>query len=578
MKRKTVAVCAGILGMLLVWGYGAGEKAEVMQEPAAVSREESEVPLEPETAECSTQIEEEMEAEKENMAVKDMKPKIRYSPDGYNMWDAWYTEKDGQVHLIHLKGLAGGVDYDEAKENVRGYGHAVSEDLVLWTEQEDILKIEDSHNPLDQEFRYTGCTIENEGTYYTYYTMRKGQGQRIGVAVSKDLYEWEEYEGNPVLIPDEEWFITFANENVSNHRDWGGIVDCRDMLVIKDEAGDGFWGYFVASADTGMTSPTSVVGVAWSEDLFHWEQKGIAYAPKSVAMPEMVDVFRIEDKWYMTLTTAKNNGCISGFSDPYITRAQIYAVADSPQGPFVENPEDNVMMGGQLSSGCSSRSIVFKGKRRVLYTDNNNGESVVSLPKDIYVNEEGHLRLHYAADLLENIRTGRLKDSIAVQPNTSFAWNTSGGTWKKNGDEFTCSTDQNSWQPFLMKGIANNMELEFVMDAQSDCSMLGIVLSNRGDGSALNDLNHILVMDLENDRVYLTDALWDLANCRQYLFEKKTEYHFRMLLIGNTIELYINDEMVFNSGIDNTGAYRAGLFVNDGKILVRNLALYGLKE
>lgn len=574
MKRKLIGML--VLVLLLTQGCAAAGKKEADNSVSADGGMESTAPKDKEAPEV-WHGEEETEGETAMEATK-KEGKIRYSPEGYHMWDNWYVEKDGEVHLIHLKGLAAGVDYDAARENQRGYGHAVSPDLVHWTEQADILSLEGSTNPLDRDFRYTGCTIERDGIYYTFYTMRKGQGQRIGVATSRDLYEWEEYEGNPVLVPDEEWFITFANENVSNHAAWGAVVDCRDMLVIKDEDGEGYWGYFVAAADTGKTTPTAVVGVAYSYDLLQWEQSGIAYVPESVSMPEMVDVFRIGGKWYMTLTTAKNNGCISGFSDPYITRAQIYAVADSPIGPFVENPDDNVMMGGQLNSGYSSRSIVFAGKRRVLYTDSNNGEAVLSLPKDVAVNEAGHLRLYYAADLLEGLRTGTLQDAIAVQPGTSFAWNTRGGMWKKEADVYSCTTDENSWQSFLMRGMANNMELEFVMDAESDCSMLGIVLSAQGDGKLLNDLNHILAVDLQNNRLYLTDAGWDLSNCREYIFEAGREYHFRMLLIGKTIELYINDELVFNSGIHNAGANRAGLFVNDGSIWIRELEFYSLED
>lgn len=577
-KRKIKLFLAGIAGILALQGCSAAEPQEPGSSAATPVTEEKTEQTDTKPATAEADADGKTTEGEDTMTLSEKEPKIRYSPEGYHMWDSWCVEKDGEVHLIHLKALAGGTAYDEEKENRRGYGHAVSTDLVHWTEQEDILSPEESENPLDRDFRYTGCTIERDGLYYTFYTMRKGQGQRIGAATSEDMYEWEEYEGNPVLVPDEKWFITFANENASNHAAWGATVDCRDMLVIKDEEGDGYWGYFVASADTGKTTPAAVVGVAYSYDLLSWEQQGIAYAPESVSMPEMVDVFQIGDKWYMTLTTAKNNGCISGFSDPYITRAQIYAVADSPKGPFLENPEDNVMMGGQLNSGYSSRSIVFNGTRRVLYTDSNNGEAVISLPKNVAVNAEGCLRLYYAADLLEGLRTGALQDSIAIQPNTSFAWNTKGGVWKKEDDKYSCTTDNNSWQPFLMKGMANNMELEFVMDGESDCSMLGIVLSSQGDGKLLNDLNHILAIDLENDRVYLTDARWDLSNCRQYLFEENQEYHFRMLLLDQTMELYINDELVFNSGIQNAGANRAGLFVNDGTILIKNLALYSLEE
>jgi len=284
MKRKLIGMLAAVL--LLTQGCAAEDKRKsdydipIVDEEAAGQEDEEMPDMQPETE----------QTEGEDMAQAantDKEAKIHYSPEGYCMWDNWYVERDGEIHLIHLKGLAGGMDYDAAKENRRGYGHAVSTDLVHWSEQADILSLEESTNPLDRDFRYTGCTIERNGVYYTFYTMRKGQGQRIGVATSEDLYEWEEYEGNPVLVPDEKWFITFANENVSNHAAWGATVDCRDMLVIEDKEGEGYWGYFVASADTGRTSPTAVIGVAYSYDLLEWEQLGIAYMPRSVSMPEM---------------------------------------------------------------------------------------------------------------------------------------------------------------------------------------------------------------------------------------------------------------------------------------------------
>ena len=51
-----------------------------------------------------------------------------------------------------------------------------------------------------------------------------------------------------------------------------------------------------------------------------------------------------------------------------------------------------------------------------------------------------------------------------------------------------------------------------------------------------------------------------------------------MLLVGNTIELYINDELVFNSGLNNAGNYMTGLFANNGQIEVSNLKIYQLVE
>lgn len=500
---------------------------------------------------------------------------IRYSPMNYAMWDAWSVAVGNEIHLVHLKNLKGGVSYDKAKEDMRGYGHAVTNDLLHWREQEDILPV--TGLPFDQEFRYTGSTIEHNGTYYTYYTTRKGKFQRIGVATSKDMYNWIEYSKNPILVPDERWFITYATDNASNNPKWDDSVDCRDFVVVEDPKGDGFWGYFVSSADRGLTTPTSVVGVAYSKDLFNWEQMGIAYKPTGVTMPEMMDVFVYKGKWYMTISTAKNNGNLSSISDPFVTRAQIYMTANSPKGPFVENPLDNVLMGGQLDSGCCSRTIDFKGKKRVLYTDGNGGNSVISLPKDIGVDAKGNLRLYYSDDILPSLRIGKLDTAIAKQPTNTFAWETRGGVWKKNGTGFSCTTDKDSWQAFLMKGMSANLEMSFSVTSDSKFTSFGIVLSNRGDGNVLGDLNHILSIDKDRDLIYLTNSSWDMKNCRQYDFKDKTEYNFRFLFVGNTLELYINNELVFNSGVVGGGANRTGLFVNNGNITVKDMELFGLE-
>jgi hypothetical protein len=49
-----------------------------------------------------------------------------------------------------------------------------------------------------------------------------------------------------------------------------------------------------------------------------------------------------------------------------------------------------------------------------------------------------------------------------------------------------------------------------------------------------------------------------------------------MLLVGDTVELYVDDELVFNGGLDNTGNYLPGLFANNGSIEIDNLKVYGL--
>lgn len=504
--------------------------------------------------------------------------KVKYRPYNYMMWDNWYIVKEDSIHLFHLQGIVNGVSYPR-DTNLRGFGHAASGDLLHWNEKPEVLSLYDKNLDNEADFRYTGCTVEHQGKYYTFYTMRKWAGQRIGVAVSDDLYTWTEYEGNPVIVPDGRWFITFSGSSSagSSYANWDR-VDCRDMVVVKGKSGGGFYGYFVSSSDmSGLTSPTAVIGLAYSTDLLHWEQRGIVYYPTGVSMPEMIDVFEHEGVWYMTLTTAKDNGSLTAFSDPYITRGTIYATAASPQGPFVEDMKDNVLIGGQLSSGYSMRTVYYQGERRLMYVDVDNGVSVLSLPKNIGLNNQGQLRALYASDLLPKLRIQEISPVIYDQPANSFGWPTYGGLWKEKEGVFSCKTDKDSWQAAVFEGASANMEISFTVE-DFQCSSFGIVLARPAAEIFLSDLSHILVIEPKKDRVYLTNHTWDFQNCRSYTFEEGRKYDFRVLLMGNTIEFYINDELVFNSSLYSSGNYLPGIFANDGTLDVLNLKLFRLEE
>lgn len=193
------------------------------------------------------------------------------------------------------------------------------------------------------------------------------------------------------------------------------------------------------------------------------------------------------------------------------------------------------------------------------------------------MNAEGKLRAYYAADLLEQLRQSALDTSIAAQPYTSFAWKTRGGEWKKTGDRLSCTTDPNSWQAALLGGVSKNLELCFTVSADSTATSFGVALTNATDLSGLDALQKLLVLDRKNNRIYLTDSTWELDNCRRYDFREGTAYEVRVLLMGNTLELYLNGELVFNTGVANLGRNRAGLFANNGSLTADGVSLWKLE-
>jgi len=65
--------------------------------------------------------------------VAQQRAEFGYRPDGMKMWDPWFVEHDGQVHLFHLQRLSGGSKRTAAEAD--HIGHAVSRDFIHWTEQ-----------------------------------------------------------------------------------------------------------------------------------------------------------------------------------------------------------------------------------------------------------------------------------------------------------------------------------------------------------------------------------------------------------------------------------------------------------
>ena len=82
----------------------------------------------------------------------------------------------------------------------RDIGHAVSTDLVTWTQLDSVLPIRPDN--WDNFHVWSPSLLQNDGTWYMFYTgvtavPGPGSGselQRIGVATSTDLFSWQRYD------------------------------------------------------------------------------------------------------------------------------------------------------------------------------------------------------------------------------------------------------------------------------------------------------------------------------------------------------------------------------------------------
>lgn len=182
------------------------------------------------------------------------------------VWDSWIVDDGDRFHLFFLK--ASRALHDQHRRHGRAaIGHAVSDDLVTWTEVADALVADDPPR-FDDVATWTGSIVRDPaGLWRMFYTGvdRAGAGlvQRIGQATSSDLLTWERTD--LVLQADDRWYERMVDGSGWPDEAW------RDPWVMPDARTGGWRMLVTARAREGDLHHRGVVGHATSTDLVHWE-------------------------------------------------------------------------------------------------------------------------------------------------------------------------------------------------------------------------------------------------------------------------------------------------------------------
>ncbi|WP_175986913.1 family 43 glycosylhydrolase [Microbacterium tenebrionis] len=195
-------------------------------------------------------------------------------PDSW-VWDYWFADDGERYHLFFLHASRALHD-PEARHYRASIGHAVSTDLVEWTQVADALVRSDAP-AFDELATWTGSVVRHaDGTWFMFYTgatlAPDGQNvQRIGYATSPDLFTWTKA-GAPVLEASGPWY-----EKLSSGA-WHDEA-FRDPWVFADPDGNGWHMLITARAPEGPIEGRGVIGHAWSADLRTWELREPLSAP-----------------------------------------------------------------------------------------------------------------------------------------------------------------------------------------------------------------------------------------------------------------------------------------------------------
>ncbi len=336
---------------------------------------------------------------------------MNYRPREMNIFDTWCIAHGDSVHAFYMQRRSKGSKRTLTEE--RSIGHAISENLLDWKELPAAIVPGPVGSGEDLDI-FTGCAFEKDDTCYLYYTQRasedNGATQRIALTTSRDWLNFEKYEGNPVVEPNPDMYCT--KDNPARH----GIVDCRDLIVVEDPGGDGYYGFYAARRPSEEMPEGAVIACVHSNDLYHWDNVGPVFAASTNTIVEVPDVFYMDGRWYLTMLVSNEYGSRDLFEEQELIQGTVYAVSDSVTGPYILE-KDNVIMASRRMNGITCRSVKFMDRRMLLYArlervgerdDGAPSPGSLSTPKEYRV-VNGKLRAVYSP-LIEEKCTAQLID------------------------------------------------------------------------------------------------------------------------------------------------------------------------
>lgn len=213
------------------------------------------------------------------------------------VWDFWFAHDEDRHHIFYLQAPRSLGDPEQRHKHA-SIGHAVSSDLKRWSVLADALQPGES-GAWDDIATWTGSVINHDGRWHMLYTgissVDDGLIQRIGLASSDDLVNWQKYERNPVLEADPRWYEML---DLSRWRD----QSWRDPWLFRPGT-DGFLHVLItARSPEGPSDGAGVVAHAKSRDLITWEVLPPITEPGEFAQVEVPQLIAVDGGYALLIS------------------------------------------------------------------------------------------------------------------------------------------------------------------------------------------------------------------------------------------------------------------------------------
>ena len=249
--------------------------------------------------------------------------RMMYSGRGFREWeigDIDIIKHDGTYHLFHL--VLPNHDY---------IAHAESRDCINWNRVKNALFVGDPGEWDDDMLWTMNVARREDGGFEMFYTglsqKENGFYQRIGHAVSDDLYNWNKDTSPPYPIDSAGPYYESPDNNA---RQW---VSFRDPFLYRDEEGKRFL-LVCARTTRGIISRRGCIG------LLQLDGENVVYEPP-ILLPYVYDdvecpaIVQLKDRYYLIGSIREDikvhYWCADEFQGEYFTFADNILL---PQGNY----------------------------------------------------------------------------------------------------------------------------------------------------------------------------------------------------------------------------------------------------
>lgn len=204
-----------------------------------------------------------------------------FSREGEYIKDYYIFKEGDTFHLFYNVGDASPTQDWQEPNNEKAFGHATSKDLKTWEHHPRILQV--IPKTFEGQVVSAPSIVKYKGIFYMVYSGfddRITGVQSIGLATSKDLYNWDRCKSNPVnTAPD--WTIRHSN----------GWIDFRDAHIIR------YKNEFLMFIMTTTKKGEGAIALSSSKDAIKWKDLGPALI--TFDQPESPRVFEHKGTYYM---------------------------------------------------------------------------------------------------------------------------------------------------------------------------------------------------------------------------------------------------------------------------------------